>query len=169
TAAMLGLLVALVGIWLGQVLDMPVLDGVASLVIAAILALTAVILAYECKGLLVGEAALPVVRHGLRAIVLDQPAVDRINELRTMHLGPEDVLVNLSLDFKGEQSADQVEAAVATMESTIKTRYPNVKRLFIEAQSWRAHHEDQARGALPADRRDAAPPGDAAPDPSPAR
>lgn len=169
TAAMLGLLVALTGIWLGQVLEMPVLDGVTSLVIAAILAATALVLAYECKGLLVGEAALPPVRQGIRRLVLEEDAVERINEMRTMHLGPEDVLVALSLDFRSDIAADRVESSVAAMETAIKSRYPEVRRLFVEAQSWRAHHEDQARAVSPDDHGAATAARDEAPDPSPAR
>jgi divalent metal cation (Fe/Co/Zn/Cd) transporter len=56
-----------------------------------------------------------------------------------MHLGPEEVLLALSVDFAGDLSADQVEAAIARMEQAIKERYPEIRRVFIEAQSWRAH------------------------------
>lgn len=166
TAAMLGLLTALVGIWLGQVLDMPVLDGVASLVIAAILAATAMVLAYECKGLLLGEAAVPEVRQGVRGLILEEDAVERVNEMRTMHMGPEDVLVATSLDFRSGVGADRVEAAVAAMERRIKSRYPQIRRLFVEAQSWRAHHEDERGGDHAAGQSDPAPDRDGPADPA---
>jgi cation diffusion facilitator family transporter len=145
TAAMLGLVVALFGIWLGELLGMPVLDGVASIGIGVILAATAVFLAYECKGLLIGESVPLEVRRGIEAIVTGQPGIERINEHRSMHLGPEDVLLNLSLDFASDLSADQLEAAIAAMERQIKSRYPQVKRVFIEAQSWSAHRADRTR------------------------
>jgi cation diffusion facilitator family transporter len=141
TAALLGLVIALLGIALGQWLDMPALDGVASIGIALILAATAVLLAYECKSLLIGEAVLPEVRRGIEAIVAGQPGILRVNEHRSVHLGPEDVLLNLSVDFASDLSADQVEAAIAEMERAIKGRYPEIRRVFIEAQSWRAHRE----------------------------
>jgi cation diffusion facilitator family transporter len=141
TAALLGLVVALLGIALGQWLDMPALDGVASIGIALILAATAVLLAYECKSLLIGEAVLPEVRRGIEAIIARQPGILRVNEHRSVHLGPEDVLLNLSVDFASELSADQVEEAIAQMERAIKGRYPEIRRVFIEAQSWRAHRE----------------------------
>jgi cation diffusion facilitator family transporter len=141
TAALLGLVIALLGIALGQWLDMPALDGVASIGIALILAATAVLLAYECKSLLIGEAVLPEVRRGIEAIVAGQPGILRVNEHRSVHLGPEDVLLNLSVDFASYLSADQVEAAIAEMERAIKGRYPEIRRVFIEAQSWRAHRE----------------------------
>src|SRR5690606_34316369 len=65
TAAMLGLIVALVGIFFAQYLGIPELDGVASVVIALILASVAVLLAIECKGLLIGESADPLVHEGI--------------------------------------------------------------------------------------------------------
>lgn len=145
TAAMLGLIVALIGIALAQALGLPVLDGVASVGIGLILAATAAFLAYECKGLLIGEAAGVEVRRGVEDIVRAQAGILRINEHRTVHLGPEEVLLNLSLDFASALSADQLEAAIAEMEQEIKRRFPEIRRVFIEAQSWRAHRADRMR------------------------
>ena len=139
SAAMLGLVAAFVGIALGYVLDMPVLDGVASLVIGVILAGVAVLLAIETKSLLIGESADPNVVAQLRRIAASQEGVIRVNEILTMHLGPHDVLVNLSVDFSDGLSAEQVENAVAEIEQAIKKDRPEVKRLFVEVQSWLSH------------------------------
>jgi cation diffusion facilitator family transporter len=149
TAAMLGLIAALIGIWLGQLLDMPVLDGVASIVIGAILAATAVMLAYETKGLLIGEAADDPVLEGIRRVANANPAVLSVNELRTMHLGPDDILVNLSVDFRDALSAGMVEKAVSAMEGEIKAAHPEVTRVFIEAQNWAAHRAAEAGAEEP--------------------
>ena len=146
TAALLGLMVALVGIALAEILDMPVLDGVASLVIGGLLALAAVMLAYETKALLIGEAADPEVVAGLRKIADQDERILRINEALTTHLGPHDVLANLSLDFADELSAAEVEGAISEMERRIKEQYPQIRRVFIEAQSWLAHTRDKASG-----------------------
>ncbi|MGI9416763.1 MAG: cation diffusion facilitator family transporter [Geminicoccaceae bacterium] len=143
SAAMLGLVVAFIGIALGQALDMPVLDGVASLLIGVILALTAALLAYEAKGLLIGEGVDPEVRQGIEAVIADQQGIVQLNELRTMHLGPEEVLLTISVDFGSDLSADEVERTISEMEQTIKARYSEVKRVFIEAQNWRAHQADR--------------------------
>jgi len=140
SAAMLGLVVALIGIGLAQYLHMPVLDGVAAIVIGVILAATAGLLAYECKGLLIGEAASPAVIASIRKTATAQEGVDSVNEVLTMHLGPEDILANLSLDFADGLSATQVEAATSRLEQAIKAEHPHVKRIFIEAQSTEAHH-----------------------------
>jgi cation diffusion facilitator family transporter len=144
TAAMLGLLVALLGLLLGQMLDLPILDGVASLMIGLILAGTAAFLAFECQSLLTGEAVSPEVQASIHSIAAAEPAVLRPNEILTMHFGPEDVLVALSLDFRDSGTAGEVEQATTRIERRIKTAHPEVKRVFIEAQDREAHHHSQA-------------------------
>jgi len=139
TAAMLGIIVAFGGIWLGQVTGAVWLDGAASVVIGAILAVTAALLAYECKGLLVGESAAKTVVESLRVLARDHSDDATLNELLTMQLGPEDVLVTMSLDFASGLSADDVERLVSELENKIKTAHPEVTRVFIEAQSFAAH------------------------------
>jgi cation diffusion facilitator family transporter len=144
SAAMLGLVVAFAGIALGQWLDMPVLDGVASIAIGVILAIVAVILAVECKGLLIGEGARSATVRGIRAIAQATDGVAGVNELLTMHLGPEDILVTLSLDFVDGISSEKIEALISTLESEIKHSYTDVTRVFIEAQSLHGHQSAQA-------------------------
>ena len=140
TAAMLGLITALVGIALAQALDMPVLDGVASITIGAILALTAALLAWETKGLLIGEAAGTRVTEGVRRLAKAQDGVQHINEALTMHFGPADVLLNLSIDFDDALSSADVEAVIGALEQRIKKAHPEITRVFIEAQSRQGHH-----------------------------
>ncbi len=145
SAAMLGLVVAFLGIALGEALDMPMLDGVASIVIGLVLAATAAFLASESKGLLIGEGARPATVAGIADIVHGKPGIIRVNEMLTMHLGPKDVLLNLSLDFEGRLSSDEVERSISEMEAEIKAMFPEVTRIFIEAQGWRRHLADQAQ------------------------
>ncbi len=139
SAAMLGLIVAMVGIAAAQALDMPVLDGVAAIAIGCILAITAALLAYECKGLLIGEGAGKPVVEGIRRIIGAQTGIKSINEVLTMHFGPADVLANLSIDFTEGLSADDVERTVSNLEREIKAAHPEVTRIFIEAQSATGH------------------------------
>ncbi len=141
TAAMLGIVVAFVGIWLGQVTGQAWMDGAASIVIGVILTIVAAILAYECKGLLVGESASDDVVASIRTLIENHSADTTVNEFLTMQLGPNDVLVTISLDFAGSLSAGDVERHVSEMEGKIKTAHPEVKRVFIEAQSFAAHVE----------------------------
>lgn len=139
TAALAGLVVALIGVAASQALDMPVLDGVASLVIGLILAVTAGFLAFESQSLLTGEAADRETCDGIRAIAIAQPGVDGLNDLRTMHFGPNEILVALSLDFRDDLPAGQVEATVAQLEHQIRAAYPQAGRIYVEAQSLASH------------------------------
>lgn len=139
TAAIIGLVVAMLGIFLSDYLELPVLDGVASVAIGVILATTAALLAYECKGLLTGEAASDTVVSGIKWIIGENPHILHVNEVLTLHLGPNDILLTVSLDFKDNLSSKQVEGAISSFETRIKEKFPEVTRVFIEAQSWRAH------------------------------
>jgi cation diffusion facilitator family transporter len=143
TAAILGLLVAFTGIALSLFLDMPVLDGVASLLIGLILAFTAAFLAWECQSLLTGEGVSPDVQASIHAIAVAEPTVARPNEILTMHFGPQDVLVALSIDFIDTGTAAEVERAVTRIERKIKAAHPEVKRVFVEAQDREAHRSSQ--------------------------
>ena len=139
SAALAGLAIAAAGLAGAQALGMPWLDGIASVLIGLLLAGTATFLARECKGLLLGEAADPATRAGLRRIAAAHPGVAGVNEVLTMHFGPADVLAVLSLDFGGTLTADDVEAAVSGIERRIKRDYPVVRRIFVEAQSREGH------------------------------
>jgi divalent metal cation (Fe/Co/Zn/Cd) transporter len=142
TAAMFGLLTAMVGVASSQALDIPVLDGVASIAIGVILAGTAAFLAHECQSLLTGEGVAPEVRESIRRLASAQAGVVRLNEALTMHFGPRDVLVALSLDFDDGLPAGKVEAVVTEIERQIKAAHPEVTRVFVEAQSFDAHRRD---------------------------
>ncbi len=139
SAAMLGLIVAFVGIGAAQYTGIAELDGVASVCIGLILATTAALLAYETKGLIIGEAATPDLVAGVRRIAMSAPGVRRINELRTMHMGPNDILVAISLDFGDDIPAGEVEATISALERDIKQAYGDVKRVFAEIQSAEGH------------------------------
>jgi cation diffusion facilitator family transporter len=138
TAALLGLAVALVGVGASQLLNMPVLDGVASLVIAAILAATAIFLASESQSLLTGEAADHETRVGINRIARAEPGIVGLNQARTMHFGPNEVFVALSLDFEDTLPAGEVERIVTRIETKLKAAYPEIGHVFIEAQSFAA-------------------------------
>ncbi len=149
TAAMLGLLVAFVAIALGHWLGLPEIDAAASIVIGLILGVTAALLAYECKGLLIGESATSATLSEIEGAIGEQKAILNVNEMLTMHLGPRDVLVNLSLDFEDGISAEEVERVVSELEARIKQRAPEVTRVSVEAQSWLGHL--RAHGAGPSE------------------
>ena len=142
--ALLGLAVAFAMLAGAVLLDMPELDAWASIVIGCLLAIAAVILAVETKGLLVGEAADPEVEAFLRETACADDRILGVNEALTLHFGPEDVLATLSLDFRDGVDSAEVEAAVSALELRIKTERPEIKRVFIEAQSFAGHRRAAA-------------------------
>ncbi|WP_166267007.1 cation diffusion facilitator family transporter [Marinobacter caseinilyticus] len=135
SAAMIGMLVAMLGIFLADQTGLLWLDGLASVIIGLILGGTAIWLAYETKGLLIGEAANQSVVAGIRKITAETAQIDRVNELLTMHMGPDFILVNVSVGFSPAMTAVRIEQVVADLDARIKHAYPSVKRVFIEAES----------------------------------
>lgn len=137
SAALLGLLVAFVGVLLSDLLDMPVLDAVASVVIGLILVSAAFWLAQESRSLLVGEVADPEIVAALREIALTDPAVVALGEVLTMHLGPEQVLLNIEVQFEPGIPVEEVDAAVRRIEKRIQVPYPQVTHIFVEVKNAR--------------------------------
>lgn len=133
-AAMLGLLVALAGIALAQATGNPVFDGLASMVIGLILAGTAFWLAYETKSLLIGEAASSWLVEDVRDLLGAQSDIKTVNEVATLHMGPDFVLAAISVDFADGMSADDLENRVTELTGLIKQIDPSVRRVFIEAE-----------------------------------
>ena len=134
SAALLGLLIALLGIWLTQVTGIAIFDGIASIMIGLILGGTAIWLAIETKGLLIGEGANKEVISSIREIAQSFGEVEKVNELLTMHMGPEFILVNISIRFKRGQLTREIETIVQEIDAAIKTEHDMVKRIFVEAE-----------------------------------
>jgi divalent metal cation (Fe/Co/Zn/Cd) transporter len=137
SAALLGLLFALVGVLLSQITGSPVFDGIASILIGVTLASVSAFLAFESRSLLIGETADPAVVAGIREIAGKDPEVAIAGQPLTMHFGPHEVLLNLDVRFRPELSSEQVMAAVDRLEQMIRNQYPEIRRIFIEAESLR--------------------------------
>ena len=135
SAATLGIVVAFLGIFLSQITMNPYYDGAASIIIGLILAGTSAWLAYETKGLLIGESARPELVKGVREIAKAYPKIEHVNEVLTLHMGPDFILLNLSVDFDDTVLAGEVEEAIAKLNSEIKQAYPKIKRVFVEAEA----------------------------------
>jgi len=144
TAALIGLLIAFLGITAAAYFGRPEFDGVASLLIGAILALTAIVLARESKALLLGEAALPQVQDEILATVRGDPDVERVNGLTTVHLGPDQIVVALSLEFRDNRSTADIEACVERIEAKLREDRSDIASVFVKPQTsakWRAQAE----------------------------
>jgi len=135
TAALLGLIVAFLGIFLGHQLNNPYLDGVASIIIGVILGVVAGFLAYESKGLLIGESVDAETLASIRAIATADSSVEEVKKSLTMHFGPQDVLLALDIRFKKHLTAAEIAAAIDRLEKKIRDQHPEIKHIFIEAKS----------------------------------
>jgi divalent metal cation (Fe/Co/Zn/Cd) transporter len=140
SAAVLGLLIALAGTIAADVFDRPVFDGIASIAIGVLLAFVAAFLARESKGLLIGEPARTEVVADICAIARAHPGVDRSNGLFTVHLGPQQVLAAISVDFSDDIRAGDVEAIVASIEARVRRAHPEVVSVLVTPQNAKSFH-----------------------------
>ncbi|WP_137389387.1 cation diffusion facilitator family transporter [Rhodoligotrophos defluvii] len=141
TAALLGLLVATAGITAAHVFAIPEFDGLASIGVGLILGGTAILLARESKGLLIGERALPEVEREIVAAAGSDPAVQQVNGMFSVHLAPDQIVVGLSIDFRDELKVDEIEACIERLENSLRRSRPEITAIFIKPQSaatWRA-------------------------------
>jgi cation diffusion facilitator family transporter len=146
SAALTGIVIAFVGILAADRFGYAPADGIASIAIGGVLALTAVLLARETKSLLTGESASPRIVSGIRDVLTADPHVAGVNDLKTIHLGPQDIFVAVSLDFHDGLGVPDVERSVRDLERAVKARYAAVHQIFIEAQSRRDHDAALAAG-----------------------
>ncbi|MGI6853986.1 cation diffusion facilitator family transporter [Mesorhizobium sp. 1B3] len=135
SAALLGLAFAFAGILAAELTGIHELDGAASIGISLILGLTAIFLARESKGLLMGEPALPDVQEAILAAARADPAVEAVNGLLTTHIGPEQIVANLSIEFADHLTAPEIEACVERIEARLAREVPQVNALFVKPQT----------------------------------
>jgi cation diffusion facilitator family transporter len=135
SAALLGLTAALIGIMISHTTGNTLYDGIASVIIGLILAMIAAFLAYETKGLLIGERANLHIIRNIKTLVSAHESVDHVNEVLTLHMGPEFILVNISVDFKDDLKSGDLEVAIVELDKMIKEQHDVIKRIFIEAEA----------------------------------
>lgn len=143
TAALLGLILAFLGVLLGQVLHLPWIDGAASIAIGLLLMGVAVFLTMETKGLLVGESADSAQVEAIKRRVLADPEIESVGELLTMQLGPHEVLVNIEVNFKPGLSVAALDAALDRIENDMRALNGDIKKVFVEAGSLRGQAADR--------------------------
>jgi cation diffusion facilitator family transporter len=131
-AALIGLVLALVGVVLALVLDAPVWDGIGTLAIGGLLALVAVVLAIEMKGLLIGEAASASAVDAIRSALVDGQTVTRVIHLRTLHLGPEELLVAAKIAVAPGLALPAVARAIDDAEARVRAVEPLARVMYLE-------------------------------------
>jgi len=135
SAAMLGLVFAFLGIFLGHHFNNAYIDGVASVGIGLLLMSVAWILSSRTKGLLLGEGVNPEELADIRSIVESDPAIERAGDILTMYMGPDDLLVNMGVCFVPGTTAEQMHVAIRRIEADLRATYPETNRVYIEAES----------------------------------
>jgi cation diffusion facilitator family transporter len=130
--ALIGLVIAIVAVGLTTVTGESVWDGIGTVTIGALLVVIAVVLAVEMKSLLIGESATPEDEQRIRVAITGAPPVIRLINLRTEHLGPEDLLVAAKVEFAGHLTVRELARAVDDVEAAVRAAVPAATRLFVE-------------------------------------
>ncbi len=135
SAALIGIVVAFLGIAFGHWFGNPYLDPLASIIIGILLAAVAVLLGRESGALLLGERARKATIGHVREILGADPSVEDVGDLLTMQLGPDEAILAVDIRFRRGIDVAQLESAVDRIESNIRQKEPIIQRIFIEADS----------------------------------
>jgi cation diffusion facilitator family transporter len=130
--ALLGLIFALFGVTMAVVTGDGTWDGIGTVMIGVLLAVIAVVLAMETKSLLVGEGATPEMEQQIRDALESAPEVARIIHMRTLHLGPEELLVGAKIAVAGEDTAGEVARGIDEAERRIREAVPIARVIYLE-------------------------------------
>lgn len=149
TAALLGLMAAFLGLFLGHTFDWPLADGIASVVIGALLLVVAVLLIVESKDLLIGEGARRPMLRDIRSLASTDPYVVAVGAPLTMYFGPSNVLLAMELQFRSDLLPGAIEQAIDRIEAAIRGRYPEIRAIYLEANSLRARRKADALAPIP--------------------
>lgn len=136
-AALIGLAFAFIGVSLSVLTGNAVWDGIGTLFIGALLIAVAVALGVETKSLLVGEGANPGDRDAINAAILDGPEVERIIHIKTLYLGPDELLVAAKLGFAGDERLSNVAAAIDKIEARVREVVPVARVIYLEPDVYR--------------------------------
>ncbi len=132
SAALVGILLAAAGLFLHQVTGVAAWDGIASICVGLLLVVVAVLLGRDTKSLLIGESVDPRFSDEIRGAISEVDGVDRVVELQTMQLGPDDVLVAARVDFPDGGTGEDVERVAETVDRVLTERFPEVKHVFLD-------------------------------------
>ncbi len=132
SAAVTGLAVALICVFLSHQLNIPLLDAVASIIIGSLLLIVATFLAHESKGLLLGESARPEVIASVEEILKRHKDVTDWGVPQTMHFGPDSILLIVDIDLEDSLNLEEAEKTMAQLRTEIKNVEPKITRVFIQ-------------------------------------
>lgn len=134
SAALAGLVIAGLGVFLSHELNDPRIDGIASILIGVVLGMVAVLLAREAKGLLIGERADPAVVETIRGIVAERPWISHVNHIRTIHTAPDSIFAAISADFVDSLPMGAAETMIETLEDDLRRAVPSLSSIYIRPE-----------------------------------
>ena len=135
TAALTGLVIAALGVFLGHHFQSHYPDAIASMLIGLTLAVVAAFLGYQSRGLLLGESADPEILRGIESVASSNPSVQAVRRPLTMHLGPDNVLLAMDIQFQPNLSTGDLIRAVDEMETRIREKFPQITQIYLEAEA----------------------------------
>jgi cation diffusion facilitator family transporter len=147
SGALIGLVIAFLGILLGQLLGLPRLDGIASIAIGLVLGLMSFFLAYETKGLLIGEGFDRETTDRLRKIIEEDPNTVRLERILTLYLSPDEVMLTVDVRFHTEISVGELRKAMDQLKRSIREDFPEIKRIYFAAESAPEHSANDSATA----------------------
>jgi cation diffusion facilitator family transporter len=144
SGALIGLLIALIGVGLSVLTGNGVFDGIATVCIGALLVSVAVLLAVETKSLIIGESALPEELTKIHTALLSTPGVQRVIHMRTMHLGPEELLLAAKIGVRADDEGADIAATIDDAEARVRQALPIAKVIYLEPDIYRPDTPAQA-------------------------
>jgi len=136
SAAVAGLLIAMAGVTLTYYFKNPVFDALASILIGLLLSYVAYFMAKETKHLLIGEAAVDEEIREIENILRGYPQIEEFGNIKTMHMGPDDIMLGANINFKDDLTIKQIEPIVEEIKQKIVTQNPDIKHIFIETGNY---------------------------------
>jgi cation diffusion facilitator family transporter len=137
TAALTGLAIVLVALLLEHFTSILFFDGLASVLIGVLLAVTALLMGNETKSLLIGEGADPALLRRIRLQLLKEESITRVIHIRSLHLGAEDILLAIKAEFNSQLNTKQICVVINGIEADIRSHHPEVSKIFIEPDVFR--------------------------------
>lgn len=134
TAALIGIAIATIATFLAIRLRQPWIDGMGSILIGVVLALVSVLLASECKALLIGERARPELSDAIRETALSEPGVLKVEGILTSQLAPDQVIATIGVEFEDSLTTPDIEKLIGNMETELRKKFPDLFRVFIRPQ-----------------------------------
>lgn len=156
SAALIGLVIAFAGVYLSVALNKPILDGVASIFIGITLGMTAILVARETKGLLIGEAASLRIHDSILALAEQMDGVAQANGVVAVQMAPQEIIVALSVEFTDPLRVPQLEEIVIELERKVRAAHPDVIALFIKPQTAERYKESAVQHYGDAEETDSA-------------